>query len=121
MFERRDDQWVTVSGPAEADQLLRVAGSLVDRIRGRQNFLPMAEGGLVVHRRPGRPFCARLRARLALGRVPHPAVNIHRDADAAAVVRGHDGGDELGPAVRLDGARWSSNPSYRDLRAATAG
>ena len=31
VFERRDDQWVTVSGPAEADQLLWVAGSLVDR------------------------------------------------------------------------------------------
>ena len=62
-----------------------------------------------------------LRARLAPGRVPHTAVDIHRDADAAAIVRAHDGGDELVPAVRLDGERWFSNPSYRDLRAAMSG
>ena len=83
--------------------------------------------GLLIHRSPSRrtvgtssspPLCARLRTRLKLGRVPYTAVNIHQDRDAAAVVRAHDGGDELVPTVRLDGDRWLSNPTYRQLRAA---
>jgi hypothetical protein len=31
VFERREDQWVTVSGPTEPDRLVALAGSLVDR------------------------------------------------------------------------------------------
>jgi hypothetical protein len=31
VFERRDDQWVTVSGPTDPDRLVALAGSLVDR------------------------------------------------------------------------------------------
>ena len=73
---------------------------------------------LVVYWRPGCPYCARLRTRLALGRVPYTAVDIHQDPDAAAAVREHNGGDELVPTVRLDGDRWLSNPTYRQLRAA---
>ncbi|MFP5371631.1 MAG: glutaredoxin domain-containing protein [Actinomycetes bacterium] len=78
----------------------------------------MTDDRLVVYWRPGCPYCARLRTRLALGRVPYRAVNIHEDPDAAALVRAHNGGDELVPTVVLDGERWSSNPRYRDLRAA---
>ena len=78
----------------------------------------MAEERLVVYWRPGCPYSARLRARLRLGRVPYTAVNIHEDPDAAGLVRAHNDGDELVPTVRLDGDRWMSNPSYRDLRAA---
>jgi mycoredoxin len=79
------------------------------------------EERLVVYWRPGCPYCARLRARLWAGRVPYTAVNIHEDPAAAAVVREHNGGDELVPTVRLGGDRWFSNPSWRDLRAALAG
>jgi mycoredoxin len=78
----------------------------------------MTEDRLVVYWRPGCPYCARLRTRLKFGRVPYTAVNIHEDPAAAAVVREHNGGDELVPTVRLDGDRWLSNPSYRDLRTA---
>lgn len=81
----------------------------------------MAEERLVVYRRPGCPSCATLRARLALGRVPYTAVDLHRGPDAAAVVRAHNGGDERVPTVRLDGDRWCRNPSHRDLRAAMPG
>jgi glutaredoxin len=81
----------------------------------------VAENRLVVYWRPGCPYSARLRARLRLGRVPYTAVDIHRDPDAAAAVRAHNGGDELVPTVRLDGDRWFSNPSYRDLRRAMSG
>lgn len=80
----------------------------------------MAEERLVVYWRPGCPYCARLRTRLKISRVPYTAVNIHEDPDAAALVRAHNGGDELVPTVRLDGDRWLSNPSYRDLRTAMA-
>ena len=73
---------------------------------------------LVVYWRPGCPYCARLRTRLKLGRVPYTAVNIHEDPGAAAVVREHNGGDELVPTVRLDGNRWFSNPTYKQLRTA---
>jgi glutaredoxin len=75
-------------------------------------------GSLVVYWRPGCPFCAALRMRLAVARVPHRAVNIWEDAAAAAAVRAHNGGDELVPTVCIDGNRWLSNPSYRQLRAA---
>jgi mycoredoxin len=78
----------------------------------------MAEERLVVYWRPGCPYSARLRARLKLGRVPHTAVNIWEDRDAAAVVAQHNVGDELVPTVRVDGDRWLSNPSYRELKEA---
>ena len=81
----------------------------------------MAEERLVVYCRPGCPYCVRLRTRLKLGRVPYTAVNIHEHPDAAALVREHNDGDELVPTIRLDGDRWMSNPSYRDLRTAMAG
>jgi glutaredoxin len=74
--------------------------------------------GLVVYWRPGCPYCAKLRARLAVARVRHRPVNIREDATAAAAVRAHNGGDELVPTVCIDGDRWLSNPTYRQLRAA---
>ena len=76
---------------------------------------------LTVYWRPGCPYCARLRARLRLGRMPYRGVNIWEDPEAAAVVRAHNGGDELVPTVCLDDDRWFSNPSVRTLRAAMRG
>jgi mycoredoxin len=73
---------------------------------------------LVVYWRPGCPYCARLRTRLELGSVPYTAVNIREDPAAAAAVRAHNGGDELVPTVHLDGDRWMSNPTYKQLRTA---
>jgi mycoredoxin len=73
---------------------------------------------LVVYWRPGCPYCAKLRARLKLARVPYRPVNIHTDPDAAAAVRAHNDGDELVPTVCVDGERWFGNPSYAQLRTA---
>jgi glutaredoxin len=76
---------------------------------------------LTVFWRPGCPFCMRLRARLAIGRVPYEARNIHEDPAAAAEVRSVNGGDELVPTARIGADRYLSNPSYRELRAALRG
>ena len=75
---------------------------------------------MTLYWRPGCPFCARLRARLRLGRVSYEAVNIWDDEEAAAVVRSVNHGDELVPTVRI-GKRFLSNPSYREVRAALRG
>lgn len=74
----------------------------------------------IVYWRPGCPFCVKLKLGLRLTRTPHRLVNIHEDADAAAVVRAHNGGDELVPTVDV-GGRFLSNPSVSAVRAALAG
>lgn len=74
---------------------------------------------MTLYWRPGCPFCARLKARLRLGRVPFDAVNIWDDTEAAAIVRSVNNGDELVPTVRI-GNRYLSNPSYREVRDAVA-
>jgi mycoredoxin len=76
---------------------------------------------LTVYWRPGCPFCAKLRARLKVARVPYRGVDIWQDPEAAALVREHNGGDELVPTVCLDGDRWFSNPRFGTLRAAMRG
>ncbi len=76
---------------------------------------------LTVFWRPGCPYCVRLRTRLALGRVPYEARDVHQDPEAAAEVRAVNGGDELVPTVRIGADRYLSNPSYRQVRAALAG
>ena len=74
----------------------------------------------IVYWRPGCPFCAKLRLGLRLTRTPHRLVNIHDDPAAAAVVREHNGGDELVPTVDV-GGRFLSNPSVSAVRAALSG
>jgi mycoredoxin len=59
----------------------------------------------------------RLRANLRLARIPYLPVNIREDAEAAAVVRSVNDGDELLPTVRI-GDTFLSNPSLGEVRAA---
>ena len=73
----------------------------------------------IVYWRPGCPFCMTLELGLRLTRTPHRLVDIHRDPEAAAVVREHNGGNELVPTVDV-GGRFLSNPSVRAVRAALA-
>ncbi|MFE6860143.1 glutaredoxin family protein [Nocardia sp. NPDC057668] len=56
---------------------------------------------LVVYRRPGCPFCARLRTTLNLRGIAHREVNIWEDPDAAAFVRSVADGNETVPTVVL--------------------
>lgn len=75
----------------------------------------MNSGG-VVFWKPGCIFCERLLAQL--GRDPRIQwVNVWRDAEANAVVRSHNGGDELTPTAVV-GDQVLRNPSASDLRAA---
>ena len=75
---------------------------------------------LTFYWRPGCPYCARLRVRLRLARIPFDAVNIWEDREAAAVVRSVNGGDELVPTLRI-GGRFMSNPAFREVRTAVRG
>ena len=70
-----------------------------------------------MYTRPGCPFSAKLKAKLALARIPYTKVDIWQDPDAAAVVRSVNNGDELVPTVRI-GDVFLSNPSLRQVRAA---
>jgi mycoredoxin len=81
---------------------------------------PAAADLLTVFWRPGCPFCFHLRTRLRWAGIPYRAVDIWADRDAAAVVRGVNGGDELVPTVRIGADTFLSNPSMRELRAALA-
>ncbi len=74
---------------------------------------------MVMYTRPGCPFSAKLRAKLALARIPYTKVDIWQDPDAAAVVRSVNGGDELVPTVRI-GEVFLSNPGLREIRAVLA-
>jgi glutaredoxin-like protein len=79
---------------------------------------PATPDELTVYWRAGCPFCLHLRTRLRLARIPYRAVDIWADPEAAAVVRGVNGGDELVPTVRIGADTFLSNPSMRELRAA---
>jgi glutaredoxin-like protein len=72
-----------------------------------------------VYWRPGCPYCVRLKAGLRLTGTPHRLVDIHEDAEAAAFVRLHNGGDELVPTVAV-GDLVLSNPGVRQVRKALA-
>ncbi len=74
---------------------------------------------MVVYTRPGCPFSAKLRAKLALARIPYTKVDIWQDPQAAALVRSVNDGNELVPTVRV-GDVFLSNPSLRDVKAALA-
>ena len=72
---------------------------------------------IVMYMRPGCPFTAKLRAKLALARIPYTKVDIWQDKDAAAVVRSVNNGNELVPTVQV-GEVFLSNPSVREIKAA---
>jgi glutaredoxin len=74
---------------------------------------------LTVYYRPGCPFAVRLRARLTLARIPHRSVAFPRDPGGAAAVRGHTGGYETSPTVRI-GETYLANPSLHEVRQALA-
>ncbi|MFD8072587.1 glutaredoxin domain-containing protein [Streptomyces sp. NPDC059718] len=74
-------------------------------------------GGIVVHWRPGCPFCMKLRAQLLFTRLRHTKVDIWRDPDAAAFVRSVADGNETVPTVTVAG-RPLVNPSLRQLKEA---
>jgi glutaredoxin len=80
----------------------------------------MADDTPVVYYRPGCPHSARLRAQLALARVPHRSVRFRDDeAGARAVREHHENGYELSPTVVI-GAEYLTNPSLRQVREAIA-
>lgn len=73
--------------------------------------VPEGERGVVVYWRPGCPFCERLRHRLgARARAQVTWVDIWRDPEAAAYVRGVNGGDETVPTVVVDGVAHTNPP-----------
>ncbi|HEV7186893.1 MAG TPA: SDR family NAD(P)-dependent oxidoreductase, partial [Blastococcus sp.] len=61
----------------------------------------------------------RLRARLTLARIPHRSVAFPRDRRGAGAVRGHTGGYETSPTVRI-GETYLANPSLHEVRQALA-
>ncbi|RZU75921.1 glutaredoxin [Micromonospora kangleipakensis] len=73
--------------------------------------------GVVLYWRPRCTYCLKLWVKLRFARLPHRAVNIWRDPDAAAFVRSVADGNETVPTVTVAG-RALVNPSLRQLRAA---
>lgn len=75
--------------------------------------------GVVVHWRPGCPYCMKLRLLLRLARLPFTEVNIWKDGDAAAYVRSVADGNETVPTVTVAGVPMV-NPSRREVLDAVA-
>ena len=75
---------------------------------------------LIMYTRPGCPFSAKLKAKLALARIPYTSVDIWQDPEAAAIVRSVNGGNELVPTIQVEGV-FLSNPTLRQVKAALAG
>ncbi|MEU4122465.1 glutaredoxin domain-containing protein [Streptomyces virginiae] len=81
-------------------------------------------GGAVVtlYWRPGCVFCIKLRTQLRAARIPYRKVNIWRDPEAAAFVRGVADGNETVPTVVVPGHPPMVNPSLAQVgRALAAG
>lgn len=76
-------------------------------------------GVATVYWRPGCPFCLRLRLALRLTRTPHRLVNVREDPEASALVKSHNGGNELVPTVVV-GDVVLSNPGIGQVRRALA-
>jgi len=75
---------------------------------------------MIMYTRPGCPFSAKLKAKLALARIPYTSVDIWQDQEAAAIVRSVNDGNELVPTVRV-GDVFLSNPTLRQVKAALGG
>ena len=81
----------------------------------------MTDQAVTVYVKPGCPFSAKLRARMALARLPHRAVRFADDPEGAAAVRAHHPeGWEVSPTVVV-GGRYLTNPGLREVREAMAG
>ena len=74
----------------------------------------------VVYYKPGCPFGIRLRATLAIRRIPHTSVRFRDDENGAAQVRAVNGGLEVSPTVHVNG-QWLTNPGWHEVLRATAG
>jgi mycoredoxin len=97
--------------------------SLRRRLFGRPDSLPHAEAfeqaqrGVAIYWRPGCTFCAVL-TNSVRRYADHAAwVNIWKDPDAAAYVRGVNGGNETVPTVVIDGVA-HTNPAPLAVRKA---
>jgi len=71
---------------------------------------------VLVHWRPGCPYCATLRLGLRSARVPATWVNIWEDRAAAARVRAITGGDETVRPSRSAPGPWLTLPPARSPR-----
>ncbi|WP_405485686.1 glutaredoxin family protein [Nocardia sp. NBC_00511] len=77
---------------------------------------------LIVYRRPGCPYCSRMRRVLNRHGIIHREVNIWEDPEAAAFVRSVADGNETVPTVVLrtgSGERSWVNPNPKQLIATT--
>lgn len=79
-------------------------------------FAATTDGGGYVLWKPGCAYCERLLAQLG-GDERLEWVNVWRDPEANAVVRAHNGGDELTPTAVV-GDLVLRNPTAEELRAA---
>ncbi|MFE0579503.1 MULTISPECIES: glutaredoxin domain-containing protein [unclassified Streptomyces] len=77
-------------------------------------------GAVTVYWRPGCVFCIKLFTQLRLARIPYRKVDIWRDPDAAAFVRGVADGNETVPTVVVADHPPMVNPSLARIRAALA-
>ncbi|MET9571498.1 glutaredoxin domain-containing protein [Streptomyces virginiae] len=68
--------------------------------------------------RPGCDLCIKLRTQLRAARIPYRKVDIRRDPDAAAFVRGVADGNETVPTVVVAGHPPMVNPSLTRVRRA---
>ncbi|MCX5196178.1 NrdH-redoxin [Streptomyces sp. NBC_00249] len=78
--------------------------------------------GITVYWRPGCAFCIALWSKLRLTGTPYRPVNIWRDPEAAAFVRGVNDGNETVPTVRVVSPTGTetvlTNPSLTRIREA---
>ncbi|MGR7025494.1 glutaredoxin family protein [Geodermatophilus sp. URMC 62] len=81
----------------------------------------MTDQAVTVYYKPGCPYSAKLRAKMALTRFPHRSVRFADDPEAAAAVRAHHPeGWEVSPTVVV-GGRYLTNPSLREVQEAARG
>jgi glutaredoxin len=73
------------------------------------------DSDLIVYYKPGCPFAAKLRVKLALNRIPYRSIRFGEDPQADAAVRAANDGNELSPTVRI-GDRYLGNPTVRQIR-----
>jgi mycoredoxin len=74
---------------------------------------------VLVHVRPGCPFCDMLRSNLNRSGLAYRELDIWQDPDAAAAVRAAANGNETVPTVNVGGT-WMVNPSISQVLAAVA-
>ncbi|MEU8460791.1 glutaredoxin domain-containing protein [Streptomyces sp. NPDC029003] len=85
---------------------------------------PAAKPGITVYWRPGCVYCIKLWIKLRLTGTRYRPVNIWRDPEAAALVRGVNAGNETVPTVRVTSGSGAesilTNPSLSQVKRALA-